>query len=142
VSGITVLLVPPEGDPRKMLAEGPLGARPPTAWFGHRALAMGGHEKEASWHGGLPDQRGSGAWDDIVLKRALVLIWKGQSCEQGIFSAWFRADDELGEVLSEALYEEITYLPELVAGWRREGESLGTVVQLDASGNEILGGHP
>ena len=68
-----ILLVPAEGDPHGLLAEGPCGARPPMAWLRGR---RDGIWRPAPW---FPDER-EPLW-------ALVLAWDGKPARVNIYIA-------------------------------------------------------
>lgn len=110
-----VLLVPTPGDPLGLLAPGTCGAMPPIV----------------AWYSGL------GRWEPMRVyaeRQALVLAWDGKRAPEGIFRAWFQADDDAGtDLLSELLYDEGDGLPGLasaIGNLRRNGEPLGAVVTL------------
>ncbi len=81
-----ILLVPAEGDPLGLLAEGPCGARPPMAmrgvcphhgrgpwWdedFAGEWCATWGGDEHCNWH--------------ITRERALVLAWDGTPVAEGL----------------------------------------------------------
>ena len=70
-----VLVIPAEGDPRKLLEEGPCGTRPPAAFL-----------RDGVWvpHGPVfPANRGDTLYTAIEKGDALVLAWEGESVPEG-----------------------------------------------------------
>ena len=87
-----VLLVPAPGDPLGLLATGKCGERPPIV----------------AWYLGL------GRWEPMrayVERQALALAWNSKRLPDGIFRAWFHADDAGVDVLSDLLYDADDDLP-------------------------------
>jgi hypothetical protein len=116
-----VLLVPHEGDPHKLLAEGPCGARPPTAWLDHDG-------KGNSWW------RAGCKVAGIEEHDALVLAWCGEPVEVGCFYAAqgsrFLCTTSVRNIVQFALHG--TY-----HGDRPILEERGTLILLDAEGREV-----
>ena len=67
-----ILLVPAEGDPHGLLAEGPCGARPPMAISGH----LCGYEEHRNWKPPEDYEYHSDCYM-CSSKAALVLAWDG-----------------------------------------------------------------
>ena len=115
-----ILLVPAEGDPLGLLAEGPCGARPPVAWNGHNNGAP-----DVWWpHPGTP---GTARYDTL----ALVLAWDGKPVPEGL--------DRLERCSGRTRNAE-AWVSHAMAGrsWgaHRLGE-WGRLVRLDADGHEV-----
>jgi hypothetical protein len=118
----TILLIPAPEHREALLSDGSGGSRAPMMWWssvGNRWLPFDG-----------------------VTREALVLALDGDVVWDGVFRAWKQAD-EAGDALMEALFEGIESLPEVVAGWTRDGgpAALGTIVFLDKDGREVKGGN-
>lgn len=73
-----VLLVPAEGDPLGLLAEGPCGARPPVAHRYGLPRLMLAPDARVRWLGAHERIRG------VPAERALVLAWDGKPVVEGI----------------------------------------------------------
>ena len=108
-----ILLVPAEGDPHGLLAEGPCGARPPMAWLRGR---RDGIWRPAPW---FPDER-EPLW-------ALVLAWDGQPVAEGMDRAT-RIDPH---------YRGVAWASARNLGAEMERLDYGTLVLLDADGREV-----
>ncbi len=104
-----VLLVPAEGDPHGLLAEGPCGARPPMAWSGHAV---------AGWRSGWPP-----AW---ASHRALVLAWGGKPVP--VSDGWLRCSHITVPLMEQGRGFDV--LRDALA-------DVGKVVLLDAEGREV-----
>lgn len=126
-----VLLIPAEGDPFRLLRDGPWGARPPTA------LLCNADERNrpgvpGAWHPAGPPCR------EHPRTRALVLWAEGRVVPDGVFRAWFHTDDVAGDALGPLVgAEDPGEVIEAVMSWRRNDEPLGTLVCLDADGREV-----
>jgi hypothetical protein len=118
-----VLLVPTDGDPHGLLEEGPCEARPPAVWQDPRNTH--GHHHE--WHAGLMHSaRGD--------RRALVLAWENKLVSEGINRFCLRALDRPDD------YNVHVWVTDLLCGdddARVDTYGLGTIVLLDADGNEV-----
>ncbi len=121
-----VLLIPAEGDPLGLLAEGPCGARPPAARHkrGHADWLPGWHPK------GIPGHEPQ--WST---RFALVLAWDGQPVAEGLDRFWrcwngsgYYAFKELGPT-PEVWLVHIAVDAEVSCS--------GTVVLVDAQGQEV-----
>jgi hypothetical protein len=114
-----VLLVPAEGDPHELLAEGPCGARPPVAcWDG---------ERWRSW-------ADNGWWCPLVpARRALVLAWDGKDIKEGYAWASRAASCAwLGYLVGCALGRWTDELNGLL-----DPDLPGALVLIDADGREV-----
>ena len=127
-----VLLVPAEGDPHRLLRTGPCGARPPMV---HRWLESARSNRLWSrWY----------VWSDRSARihdsqRALVLAWDGEPAAAGIFHARYKADDIDAAELVSLLYGlgSLEDMAAEVRHWKLNDALLGTVVLLDADGQEV-----
>ena len=137
-----VLLVPAEGDPHGLLAEGPCGARPPMAQYmpplwEHSEISPASVEpKWFAWNE-IPDTIPvctNEEWQWLTKPhRALVLAWNGKPVPEGVFRLWYMADDVGMGPLGDALYEGLDELLAQLAEWCVRG----TTIILDADGREI-----
>ena len=116
-----VLLVPEPGDPHGLLAEGPCGACPPTAWLDHDGKG------NSWWRAGC---RAAG----IEEHDALVLAWGGEPVEVGCFYAAqgsrFLSPISVRNTAQFALHG-------MNHGDRPILEERGTLILLDANGEEV-----
>ena len=110
-----ILLIPTEGDPHGLLAEGPCGARPPMAWLRGR---RDGIWRPAPW---FPDER-EPLW-------ALVLAWDGEP------------GDEVQPYIERAGIDYALLAPFVTYALKGmdigQGPWPGTLVLLDAEGREV-----
>lgn len=114
-----VLIEPKDGDPLGLLAEGPCGARPPTASKAAGA-AVGFPYESHPWRPGV-----SGASS----RRALVLAWNGKPVADGL--------DRLSRAVGWNPLDtnQINWWP--MEDIALAASKFGTVVLLDAEGQEI-----
>lgn len=134
-----VLLVPPDGDPHGLLREGPCGAMVPRAWEWE-------HDGAPLWTS-VEDDGNRNLRGEEDPPDALVLWWDGAVIPDGVFRAWWHADDVLyhdgglsdaAGGLSEVLYaDRPADAARIVGTWRRNGAPLGRVVLLDENGREV-----
>jgi hypothetical protein len=125
-----ILLIPEEGDPHRLIAEGACGARSPVAcWDGERWKSW---TDNASWWPLVPDLC------------AFVLAWDGDVIQEGLDKAITTASMELAwyKMDYEVLSQRIFWLDEIVQ-W--VGAALAellscTLVLIDADGREIKSG--
>jgi len=113
-----VLLIPEKGDPRSLLRESLVGARPPIAISG-TDIRIGA----SVWRLYSGPMQG-------LMPRALVLAWNGKKAPSGIFHAWHQADDVSSSVIDMILYEnwvDLRNLAMIVQRWK-----LGVVISLGA----------
>jgi len=139
-----VLLAPAEGDPLKLLAGGPCGARPPiaTQWecqWGHPYdwCASGPTEGEVPCaHPDHPDHPTAPKPLGVFRRhRALVLAWDGELVDEGIDRACRHSPKRYQD---GGITTQVVRL--LMDGRRRPGRSLtalGSVVLLDADGRRL-----
>lgn len=119
-----VILIPAPGDPLGLPADGKCGARPPVVYRARWASRPG---QWSEWRSAAVP------YDAAVQESALVLAWDGTPVPDGIFRAWFHADDVPGDVLSDMLYaERLDEVVELARSLRRNCAPLGDVVTLGA----------
>ncbi len=116
---VAVLLVPAEGDPHGLIAEGPCGARPPVAY---RDLNRWTDDPPAT------------VWPPAPF--ALVLAWEGKPVAEGIFrvscnDTEYGIDDWILAVtyILTGIDNGVTLL--------EASEDFGAPVLLDADGNEV-----
>jgi hypothetical protein len=126
-----VLLVPHDGDEHGLLAEGPCGARPPTAhWF--RAVLHDGTVWQR-WDPGPRDnwRACEDNWGEDY-KRALALAWDGEALH--IATPWLpgRCNHAVWLVVAGLRGEGWSGLYALVKDY-----SLGTLVLLGAEWREV-----
>ena len=126
-----ILLVPAEGDPYGLLADGPCGARPPMAgkhdgyWY----------EYESDGALGLVVEQPDGHWDSPEPDaRALALAWAGEPVAEGTYWLYCRMG------FDAELEESLISVADLLSGrpadvyWLRR---IGTLVLIDAEGREV-----
>jgi len=117
----TVLLVPEEGDPLGLLAEGPCGARPPVAYEWQAV------KKWRTYDGPLPPpERRRPYW-----RGALVLAWDGEPVAEGLDRAGRRAQG------FSCPYNDAQLSIAVVLRFRAMWETLGALILLDADGREV-----
>lgn len=126
-----VMLVPAEGDPHGLLADGPCGARPPMA---HMRPRPPGTTGAVEWGAG---EKG------YATPHALVLKWKGKPARLGmLWAGWLLEEQGWTPLESEPEPHEFLHwrafdlTPEALARFCEEA-GLGTVVLLGADGREI-----
>lgn len=117
-----VLLIPVEGDPLKLLAEGPCGARPPMAG------RLDGYWYECESDGDIALYYED--TDSKVDTDALVLAWDGKPVAAGLIRIMLKGD---------TMRELKSWCRGALKGLRRPVPSLmGTIVLIDADGEVIL----
>jgi len=116
-----VLLVPEEGDPHRLLAEGPCGARPPMAFAS---------SVTNRWYSSEDLGPGRAAMRRPGRRYALVLAWGGGVVPEGVH----RVDDVLGMPGTWPL-GPATAKMSIVRAY--DGLGLGIIVMLDAEGKEV-----
>ena len=160
-----VLLIPEEGDPMGLLADGVCGARPPTTEHGNRPL-LDHLDKEDhlcsgcnTWCGyaGHPSTGGMGSYDcgdrdcgggaTVRLTtyrygdkpRALVLAWGGEVVPEGAAWLWARTAQTNARGISHTVQDVISTSQgeEPWASAMRWLGEYGTIVLVDSEGNEI-----
>lgn len=149
---VAVLVVPVDGDPAGLVADGVCGSTPPTAWRTDPTDPGPGFAVSSTSGGRIgwsdptrvtpPRMRAGGHGDMYVyrIERALVLAWAGEVVPAGVFRLWYAVDDVLADRLSDALYEKLDVLTEEASAWcriGRNGAPVGRIVLLDADGREV-----
>ena len=127
-----VLLIPAEGDPFGLLAEGPCGARPPTAAFW---MCRQGHQEHGTWMGiagGCPHPDHEGRLRPLRIGAglsALVLAWDGGTVA------------EVQPYIERAGIDYALLAPFVAYALRGmdigQGPWPGTLVLIDAEGREV-----
>ena len=118
-----VLLVPAEGDPHGLLADGPCGARPPLVY---RSRGCGvGHPDTWQSHSEFV-RRGECYMCDFP-EEALVLFWDGKLVPEGMDRA-ARVDPH---------YRSEAWASARALGQEMERLKYGTFVLLDTEGREV-----
>ena len=118
-----VLLVPAEGDPHGLLADGPCGARPPVVY---RSRGCGvGHSDSWQPHDEFV-RRGECYMCDYP-DEALVLFWDGKLVPEGL--------DRAARVYPHA--RRVAWASARALGQEMERLKYGTLVLLDAEGREV-----
>jgi hypothetical protein len=125
---------PPVAFRDALLADGVAGARVPTMARAER-LTDDGSWVDTGW---CPYDPSVEAYFPPARAyrgdaEALVLALDGRPVAEGVFRAWWFADefpeaDNSAEALQEALDMDPSRLAREVASWRRDGQPLGTVV--------------
>lgn len=121
-----ILLIPTEGDPHGLLAEGPCGARPPRAISGH----LCGYEEHRAWKSPEDYEYHSDCYM-CSGKAALVLAWGGNPVREGCYRV-AHANDVTPSAVPSVIKCALEGDPIL-----RSIAELGTIVLLDAEGKEI-----
>lgn len=134
-----ILLIPPEGDPYGLLAEGKYGARPPRARRFICAVHGPSPWLPVRWenphcYSVVPEQPNRERCFRVAAHvDALMLAWHDERLLDGILRAWFVADDVGTDGLTAMLQDkdgELASLAAALGALRRNDAPLGTVVAL------------
>ena len=130
-----ILLVPADGDPLGLLADGVCGARPPMAACGR----LCGHASHRRW-APLPEIEGRNCYMCGYVALALALAWDGVMAPHAagwVPHHWPQARPRIVLLMGSAK-TALTSDPQKAAAYLRElFRELGTIVLLDSNGREV-----